>query len=723
MRYLFITWMCLCLSVFSETVVEVSPTGAFKTLIDARDEIRRLKKMGRPAPYRVIVREGHYVMEQGLVLTSQDSDLLVEAAAGEKPRFFGGIIIQPTWFERVEDPLFLSRLVDKRAAQKIRVLNLRKHGIHEYGRLSRHGWSNEPKDRIPPASLLISGERMILSRWPNLNEENPYMVYQHYLPEPRELRGYELKVQEVIEKVRLPGEVTYRRVVDPGGALRKNETGGGTFEVAFDRMKHWHAVEDVWLDGVLGSTWEWTYNRISSVNLAKRQITLAYPELGGVGVGASVRLPHFYFENIAEEMDRPGEYYLDRDKGLLYIYPPHKKGVIVLSSLADPMVSILNASHIRFKGLEFDTGRNLAFKINKSSDITVDQCGIANFAVGGVALEGNDIRIINCHLRGLGGFGVSMQGGDAKTLDPARNEVVNCHIHDFGWDQKSQLPGIMVDGVGHRIAHCEIHDGPHFAIRIKGKNDILVEYNEIYDLPKYHKFDGGALYVYTGPRAESRGIVIRGNYFHNIPTIGAYPDNFSWGVEISHNLFWKVGVETGRPPIYNNGGGEGRVFNNMAVDCVQLYGQGARPKEDRWFSFWNRTIEEFGNGKVEQTPYAKYTDFKQWLRKKDKEEFFRPRSDLWNNVLFHPNHDIHLDASARTLKPSVLMRRIKNPGIIDHSQQLRSSNNWTTKKDPGFVDYKSGNFMLRSNALVFKKVKGFEPIPFEKMGRRNKPVL
>jgi hypothetical protein len=58
-------------------------------------------------------------MEQGLVLTSQDSDLLVEAAAGEKPRFFGGIIIQPTWFERVEDPLFLSRLIDKRAAQKI----------------------------------------------------------------------------------------------------------------------------------------------------------------------------------------------------------------------------------------------------------------------------------------------------------------------------------------------------------------------------------------------------------------------------------------------------------------------------------------------------------------------------------------------------------------------------------------------------------------------------
>jgi hypothetical protein len=43
-------------------------------------------------------------------------------------------------------------------------------------------------------------------------------------------------------------------------------------------------------------------------------------------------------------------------------------------------------------------------------------------------------------------------------------------------------------------------------------------------------------------------------------------------------------------------------------------------------------------------------------------------------------------------------------------------NNFSTKEDPGFVDMKNGNFMLKSNSIVFEKIPGFEPIPFDKMG-------
>lgn len=723
MKLVLTIFLLAAVSAFAETVVEVSLEGKFRSLEEARNEIRRLKRAGMPSPFKVIVREGDYVMEKSLILGQVDSGIAFISADGEKPRFFGGKIIDSDWFEPVQDNAFLSRLVDKSAGKQIRVADLKKHGINEYGEISRHGWSNEPKGRVPPATLNIGGRRMTLARWPNADEESPYMVYQHYLSEDRPLHGYELKVQEIIDKVKLPGDVTLTKVVDPGGAIRKGGTKGGTFEVAFDRMKHWKDVGNVWLDGVLGSTWEWTYNRLASVDVTKKQITLAYAELGGVGLGASVRLPHFYFENIPEEIDQPGEYYIDREKGLLYLYPPKERGVIVLSSLAEPMVSVSNASDIRIQGLEFDTGRNLGFGINNCENMVIDRCRIANFTVGGVKVDGKNVRVINSHIHGMGGFGVLLDGGNAKTLEPANNEVVNCHIYDFGWEQKSQLPGVMVDGVGQRVANCEIHDGPHFAIRVKGKNDVLIENNEIHDLPKYHKFDGGALYVYTGPRAESRGIVIRGNYFHDIPTIGAYPDNFSWGVEISHNLFRNVGVKTGRPPIYNNGGGEGRAFNNVAIDCVQLYGQGARPKDERWFIAWNKTIEKFGEGKVEDTPYAKYDDFKDWLAKTDKEDFFRPRSDIWSNVLYHPNNEIHIDASSLALKKGVFRRRMKEPGVIDHSGQLRSKGNWVTQEDPGFVDYLNGDFSLRNDARVFNEVKGFEPIPFERMGLLDEPVM
>ena len=75
-------------------------------------------------------------------------------------------------------------------------------------------------------------------------------------------------------------------------------------------------------------------------------------------------------------------------------------------------------------------------------------------------------------------------------------------------------------------------------------------------------------YTYTADVVLSHeALQIRGNYFHDIPTIGVYPDNFSWGVEISHNLLVNVGVLTNRAPIFVNGGGECRTFNNIAVDC------------------------------------------------------------------------------------------------------------------------------------------------------------
>jgi hypothetical protein len=49
----------------------------------------------------------------------------------------------------------------------------------------------------------------------------------------------------------------------------------------------------------------------------------------------------------------------------------------------------------------------------------------------------------------------------------------------------------------------------------------------------------------------------------------------------------------------------------------------------------------------------------------------------------------------------------------------------TTKDDPQFVDAANMNFKLKDDAKVFTEIKGFEPIPFEKIGllddRKAKP--
>ncbi|MEO8167689.1 MAG: hypothetical protein ABI623_05530, partial [bacterium] len=44
------------------------------------------------------------------------------------------------------------------------------------------------------------------------------------------------------------------------------------------------------------------------------------------------------------------------------------------------------------------------------------------------------------------------------------------------------------------------------------------------------------------------------------------------------------------------------------------------------------------------------------------------------------------------------------------------TNNLVTATDPGFVDEVRMNFALRDDSIVYKKIKGFEKIPFAKIG-------
>ena len=106
-------------------------------------------------------------------------------------------------------------------------------------------------------------------------------------------------------------------------------------------------------------------------------------------------------------------------------------------------------------------------------------------------------------------------------------------------------------------------------------------------------------------------------------SLSTYPDNFSWGVEISGNVLRNVGVATDRSAIDVNGGGECRTFNNLMIDCVQMYRQGTRPKEEHWIETWKSVIEKYGNGNIKNTmpwylhPVEKDAFNRSWFRDYD----------------------------------------------------------------------------------------------------------
>ena len=101
----------------------------------------------------------------------------------------------------------------------------------------------------------------------------------------------------------------------------------------------------------------------------------------------------------------------------------------------------------------------------------------------------------NCHIYNMGAGGVKLGMKQGALIVKENNLVTNCEIYDIAFDQKSQVPAITLAGNGNSARNNEIYNTPHFAVKMKYANNCVTEKNYIHDLPKYHRFDGGAVYL------------------------------------------------------------------------------------------------------------------------------------------------------------------------------------------------------------------------------------
>ena len=77
----------------------------------------------------------------------------------------------------------------------------------------------------------------------------------------------------------------------------------------------------------------------------------------------------YYFRNALEELDAPGEWYLDRRTWILYFYPPSDvhKGVVYAPRL-ETLIELKEAEHITFRGLTLECADGTAVLLNDCRD-------------------------------------------------------------------------------------------------------------------------------------------------------------------------------------------------------------------------------------------------------------------------------------------------------------------------------------------------------------------
>ena len=530
------------------------------TLAGARNKIRSMKSDGGlpEGGVTVYVRGGLYHAVETVCFDERDSGTRTSpvrycAYPGESPVFTGGAYIRGADFVKVTDAEMLSRLYpDARGSVLCYDLfangftaddldyskdfwqdgNLREFAAAEY---YENGYAT------PRLQVFIDDDALHLARYPNKTEgiftENPYNQY--------------LMIHDVVESGFDP--VTEQ----PNGKPC-------SFKYYEDRVSRWKNLEDIIVFGMTG--WEFFGTEVvaEKFDVKSQIVTLRAAPVSGVQERG-----RFAFANVFEELDRPGEYYIDKDAGVLYLYPTKDMecAVVKLSRFEGSyMIKSEGASYVTFAGLSFELTKKSVMLITGGENCAVEDCTFKNFGVDGViigdsvtatydfalacgtddferllddaeaAVNGYNHRVTGCLFLNTGRKAAVINSGSVGRREPGGAVFENNIVRHSGLIGSCYFSGLGINGCGITVRNNTFMFCLGQAIN-GNVIDTTITYNEFCDSPCDMAEDTGAIYLnYLN---QNEGVLIRYNYFHDITNRGHLSYGFGFarrGVAAYDNL-------------------------------------------------------------------------------------------------------------------------------------------------------------------------------------------
>lgn len=662
----------------------------------ARDLVRAMDKTGRSG-ITVAFMAGEYRVKS-LVFTEEDSGTkdcpVTYCAYGDGEVILnGGMTLDPAAFGPVTDEAMRSRLRAD-AQDHVVCVDLGALGITaaDYGKIYTIGSYNTAShysgDWEGPlyCELFVNDVRCNLARYPDTGWlETGAVVKMGY---GRESDGSATKVEN------------WEEVRDPASDIYKVD------DALADRIHGWATLDDVWMFGFWKYTWADASTPIGEFSYENKTLSPKFVSVYGAIKGAP-----YYFFNVFEELDAPGEWYLDRAKGVLYLYAPEnmEDAVIDLSLTTETLIAGENVHDLVFDGFTIKGTRGDAVRISGDRN-TVKRCLIKNVAGTALVMEGYENLASENEITRTGKAGIVIAGGDRETLTPGNSKADNNLIHDWSEIYQTYQPAVTLSGAGNVCSHNEIYNSPHEAITYDG-NDHVIEYNLIHDVCLISD-DAGA--IYSGRHWDWYGNVIRYNAIYNLGTPGKhnpqgiYMDDALSGQTIYGNLLVNIpcfGLQFG-------GGRDLIAQNNIVINT-----------KNHAVSFDQRAID----GVLEGGWFGHCDEM--W----DALEAMPWQSDAWQQA-YPALHGLHFDetksddpmfaanAANGKVTGNLFVNERGELGDIQENPAKFSdvSGNAIYKMnmlDELFTDPANGDYTLRPDAPVFDLIPDFEPLPLGEIGR------
>ncbi len=362
----------------------------FATLERARAAVRQFKTHTHPkSKIEVFVRAGTYELTQTFKLANEDSGteqapVVYRAYPNEKALLIGGKRI--TGFAPYKGNILKA--------------NVGAQGFTNYFR-----------------QLFLDGKRMTLARYPNADPVDPnggFAYVDGVLPKDSE---------KYKEKPEYPARQIHYKPSDARSWAHPEQA-----EVIFFPWHNWLNISVP----------------IASVDKEQRFILLARDTKTSAGAFSPSGIrpgDRYYVRNLIEELDSPGEWWLDREAHTLYFWPP--KPIANLDVYAPTTEDLIEAGSkaawITIRGFTMECCDRYAVALRGAQNCLVAGNTIRNTAGGrirgggGVLVDGGtNCGVVGNDIYDVGDIGITLRGGDTKTLTPGGHYADNNYVHHIG---------------------------------------------------------------------------------------------------------------------------------------------------------------------------------------------------------------------------------------------------------------------------------------------------
>ncbi len=550
--------------------------------------LKYIREYGKVYPVRIFVMGGTYRFNKGVEFT--EDEFASKAYKGleiinydeNKPEFTATIEVDAEKFIPVTDGYTLAR-IHKNGRGKVASIDLRGLGISKLEQTPNKFYY-----------LYLDDIEQINARWPNGGESTIFSVPQQ-----------------------------------------------NTFTFSETDPTRWVDAKNAYVFGHF-SNWEYQWHQgiIQSVDAATKTIKIKGAQSKNV-LKTTAAGTGWYATNLLEELDSPGEWYVDTEELKLYYYPPYKlkERKLEMVNYLGTLLTFNNAKNLKIKGINFSKcGQAIKVDGTDIDGVTIEKCDFSHGQAERMvelsqSARAYNVKILENTAYNLFGNFVFFRSGNLRTLTPGNSIVKNNHVIQPAQYYKEQggLVGMsyQTDNVGDVGVICEnniVQDSPGGAAIGWGGTDCSINNNEVVNAGKVMS-DYGAIYV--GRSASYMNMEIAHNFLHDFNNSNNY--NALYNDDAFANAYWhhNVTVDMYQPCIQAPGMNT-RYMYNVAVNTAKPGSIGSRKSYNRiqykaqdWVEASNLLFE---NQEVYKERFPQMFD---WLER-DKEWY----NVCWDSIYF-----------------------------------------------------------------------------------------